>query len=184
MRKLPDGYPHRLCLVPGWNNWFHVPMYIVRCDSLKTNGSATHGWQVRYSGSKFFSDSVYDARFKNPQSALDAATQYLAARFKGRNTCIRMIPLKSKKSPIKDVGIRLVSKKPRDRNVSEYYMEVTNMSNKLSPKRIYVGTDNTISEERIALALSRAREERSKLITAHLKNHVVQPRNGDLSWQT
>ena len=87
--------------------------------------------------------------------------------------------MKSKKSPIKDVGIRLVSKKQKDRNVSEHYMEVTNMSNKLSPKRIYVGTDNTISEERIAWALSKAREERSKLIAAHLKNHVVQPRNGE-----
>lgn len=162
---LPESHPHRLVQIPGQATALCVPRYVVRIDIDDPGQAGTHGWQVRHGPRpwRFFTDGWVDMP-RPPQRSLEEATAYLARIYEGAPTRIRKKPLSTKVNPIKDVGIRLATYCPRGRNVAQYFIEVSNIGPGTSPKRIYVGTENTVTQRRIQAALKRARQIRAEQV--------------------
>ena len=169
MKTLPHGYPHRIVSIPGWATLFKCPRHIVRIDKNVPGFAGTHGWQVRYTKpSVFFSDDSVEAGRKSPLHSLADASEYLAAVYNGPKTVrTRSKCLSSKKNLIQEVGLRLISRMHKGRNVMEHYIEVTSLQNDHTPDRVYVGTDNTLTEARLQAALEKARQLRKRMLELH-----------------
>ena len=169
LKALPDGFPHRLQQVVGWNDWFQIPRHVSRVDFTKDTGSATHGWQVRYNSTfKFFSDSIYDAARKHPQAALDAASQYLAQHYAGPKSMVALTPRATKKNVLQEPGLRFVVKRHSKRKTEHYYVEALSPKRGVPAKRFYAGTRNTFSDDKYALALVLARAARATMVYEHI----------------
>lgn len=168
--KLPHDFPRRRIHVPGWVRRFDVPRHIVRVDINVLGKIGTHGWQVRLKKpSKFFSDVHYGtAKRGSPKASLDAAIEYLAGIYKGPKVLIRSEPMKNKQNQALEAGIREAWKKRKGKNVKELYLEAMAPTNTISPKRFYVGTENTVNAEKYAKALENARIARADFVKEHL----------------
>jgi len=132
---------------------FAVPQRIQRIDSR-----ATHGWQLRYGGTKLFSDHTQDG--SGASAALVQATKELLKR-------IAKLPAPSKlqrepsanKTTDLPVGISgpVVRQRARTR-VRDCSFSVSLPRFADSPRRrsIYIGTENTYTAERYNVALAKA----------------------------
>jgi len=136
---------------------FEVPQGIQRIDHL-----ATHGWQLRYGGTKLFSDHTPDG--SGAPAALVKATKELLSR-------IAKLPAPSKlqtrpnenKSTDLPVGISgpIVRQRTGTR-VRDCSLSVSLPRYGDSPVRrsVYIGTENTYTVERYNAALAKAMELR------------------------
>lgn len=166
LRLLPKNFPTRTVTVNNWGS-FIVPRHIVRIDSsCRTDKSETHGWQVRYKGTKFFSDSLRHDRSRSPASALSLAIKLLASRYQGQSVPLRLTEQASKTEKTGAPGVRIVRRINR-RDFEEVFVEVGHPTYGKSPFRLYVGTANTATQDRLDAALQRARELRQKLVLEH-----------------
>ena len=162
--QLPPDFPHRPVHKPGWSDALQVPRHIIRIDIEDPGKAGTHGWQVRYVKPwRFFNDKM-----RPPAASLKEAVHYLAEVYTGP----RLKTIRKKKGKRKtklEPGLRLVKRVRKGRTVQEIWVEAMPPSKEFSPVRIYAGTENTATSERIEFAKMEARKAREHMLTAHLK---------------
>lgn len=129
-----------------------VPRHVSRVDSGRDGPSGWHGWQVRWPGHRQW---FPDTRHGGPVKALEAAEAYTHARYPGKRSQVQP-----------GAGVRLMRRPKRGRD--EIYVEVSAPNRFVSPKRLYVGTEQTVTAERICAALAKADRVRQRLVREHL----------------
>jgi hypothetical protein len=148
---------------------FEVPQHIVRLDQ-----AGTHGWQVRYGEWSYIADHSKDG--SGAEKALEAAIVELKKRIANlpAPTRLRTVPLKNNTS---DMPLGISGPVPRlrkGRRIPYYSFQVsvpvpygsaTNTS-------VYIGTETTITDERIAIALEKAIQIRDKAVAAAKAAHT------------
>lgn len=143
---------------------FKVPQNIQRIDHL-----ATHGWQLRYGGTKLFSDHTTDG--SGAAAALEAATKELIRRIAKLPAPSRLQqrPNHNKTSDL-PVGISgPIVRQRRGGRVRDCSLAVL-LPRYGQPARrvnVYIGTENTYTPERFQLALTKAVELREKAVAAY-----------------
>ncbi len=147
---------------------YQVPQCIQRIDHR-----ATHGWQLRYAGTKLYSDHSNDG--SGAPKALELATRELLKRIATMPapTRLQRAPSQNKSNNL-PVGISgPVVRERRGGSVRDCSLAVLIPRFGESPRRrtIYIGTENTYSAERFEVALARAIEMRSEAEAAY---HVAE----------
>ena len=143
---------------------FKVPQNIQRIDHL-----ATHGWQLRYGGTKLFSDHTSDG--SGAAAALEAATKELVRRIAKLPAPSRLQqrPNHNKTSDL-PVGISgPIVRQRRGGRVRDCSLAVL-LPRYGQPARrvnVYIGTENTYTPERFQQALAKAVELREKAVAAY-----------------
>ena len=137
---------------------FQVPQCVQRIDHR-----ATHGWQLRYGGTKLFSDHTNDG--SGAAKALELATRELLKRIATMPAPTRLQrgPSQNKSNNL-PVGISgPVVRVRRGGKVRDCSLAVLIPRFGTTPTRrtIYIGTENTYTTERFDAALARAIEMRS-----------------------
>lgn len=132
---------------------FKVPQGIQRIDTR-----ATHGWQVRYGGTKLFSDHTSDG--SGAKASLERAKQELAWRIARlpAPTLLQKRPSDNKSSDL-PVGISGPIVRQRDGvRVRSCSFSVLLPRHGQSPRcsSVYIGTENTYTVERYQAALAKA----------------------------
>lgn len=132
---------------------FSVPQGIQRIDTR-----ATHGWQVRYAGTKLFSDHTRDG--SGAQASLEAAIQELARRI-AREPAPSLLQRKPSESKSSDLPVGISGPIVRQRKgsaVRSCSFSVLLPRYGQSPRcsSVYIGTENTYSTERYQAALEKA----------------------------
>lgn len=132
---------------------FTVPQGIQRIDTR-----ATHGWQVRYGGTKLFSDHTSDG--SGAQASLGKAQQELVRRI-ARMPAPSMLQKRPSESKTSDLPVGVSGPIVRQRAGSR--VRSCSLSVLLprfgQPPRcssVYIGTENTYTVERYHAALERA----------------------------
>jgi hypothetical protein len=145
---------------------FEVPQGIQRIDHR-----ATHGWQLRYGGTKLFSDHTSDG--SGARASLDKATKELLRR-------INTIPAPSllQRGPSANKSSQLppgitgpvvrVRRGGKTRDCSLMVL-IPRFGDKPRRRTIYIGTENTYTLERYHAALERAIEMRKEAEDAYEK---------------
>jgi hypothetical protein len=136
---------------------FKVPQNVQRIDTY-----STHGWQVRYHGTKFFSDGTPDG--SGAQKSLDRATKELLHRIA---TMPAPVTLKREPSPNKTTDLPPGISGPIVVNRSGALSAVLQISiprfgKDTQVKRLYLGTPNTYTKKKFKAALERAVEMRNE----------------------
>ena len=130
---------------------FVVPQNVQRIDS-----DSTHGWQVRYHGTKFFSDGSPDG--SGAGRALELATRELLARVASMPApvTLRREPSPSKTSdlPAGISGPILVDRAGSQSAVLS--VSIPRYGQDAQVKRIYIGTPRTYRKARLRAAIERA----------------------------
>jgi len=142
---------------------FTVPQGIQRIDS-----QSTHGWQVRYQGTKFFSDGP---AVGGAAKALAAATRELLSRIA---TLPAPVVLKRGPSAHKSSGLPagisgpIVVSRGSDR-VRSAVLSVLLPRCGGTPqlKSIYIGTENTYTQTKYRAALAQAKALRAEAVAAY-----------------
>jgi len=142
---------------------FQVPDHIQRIDK-----KGTHGWQLRYGKWKMFSDHTADG--SGAESALAEATAELIKRVESLQA---PSGLRTETAARKQNGLPLgisgpISQTRPGRRVAEYNFGVTvpRFGERPTTKNVYIGTDNTITDERFEEALAKAVDIRAKAVKA------------------
>ncbi len=143
---------------------FQVPPCVQRIDHR-----ATHGWQLRYGGTKLFSDHSNDG--SGAARALELATRELLRRIATlpAPTRLQRAPSQGKASQL-PVGISgPVVRVRRGGRVRDCSLAVLIPRFGAAPVRrtIYIGTENTYTPERFEAALARAVALRSAAEAAY-----------------
>lgn len=143
---------------------FEVPQSIQRIDHL-----ATHGWQLRYGGTKLFSDGSPDG--SGASAALAHATRELLARIARLPAPSRLqrVPNENKSSDL-PVGISgPIVRLRRGANVRDCSLAVSLPRFGDLPQRrsVYIGTENTYTVEKYQLALAKAIKLRNQAEVAY-----------------
>lgn len=165
-KKLPKGFPHRTLVEPFDLTEFSVPRHILRIDRFRGQKPSVHGWEVRYADK----DMLFtDRDLGGPKKALDAAIAYLTEIYEGPPTRVRTTPWRSKSNPNLEAGI---SERWRERQGNPPMLLNTASSPKkgVPRKEFYVGTINTVTEERYQAALERARAQRALFVASHTQD--------------
>lgn len=132
---------------------FDVPQCIQRIDVR-----STHGWQVRYGGTKFFADGSADG--SGADQSLAQATKELLRRIA---KCPVAVPIRrtptSRKTNELPAGISgpiIRRRGGTGTRIAEFSLTLPQFG--LGPKRrtVYIGTENTYSIERFQTALDKA----------------------------
>ena len=132
---------------------FQVPENIRRLDSKKN-----HGWQVRYGQWKMFSDHSNDG--SGAKASLRAATEELLKRIDalqaptGLKT--EVVSWKSNALPVGISGpVRYLRK---GRRVAEFnfVISIPRFGENGTSRAVYIGTENTMTKERVKVALAKA----------------------------
>lgn len=148
--------PRRRVTLPNGEQ-FIVCSNIVRIDINEPGKRGTHGWQLRRGlRTKFYSDV---SRVLNTNSALDslqAAVDALARRYEGPLLLSRHIEIPTKAIKSGFPGIRIISRKRKGRHCLEFWVEVCCPEGKRSPKRFYVGTETTYSDDALQSKIKEA----------------------------
>jgi len=132
---------------------FEVPQGIQRIDHR-----ATHGWQLRYGGTKLFSDHTSDG--SGARASLDKATKELLRRINTMPapSLLQRGPSANKSSQLPP-GITgpvvRVRRGGKTRDCSLMVL-IPRFGDKPRRRTIYIGTENTYSLERYHAALERA----------------------------
>ena len=140
---------------------FEVPQGIQRIDT-----QATHGWQLRYGGTKLFSDGPKTA--KNAKAATEAlaqATRELLARIARlpAPTLLQSEPNQNKTTDL-PVGISgPIVRQRRGSRLLESSLSVSLPRFGATARRrsVYIGTENTYTEEKYELALAKCMKLRA-----------------------
>lgn len=145
---------------------FTVPQNIQRIDHL-----ATHGWQLRYGGTKLFSDHSSDG--SGAAASLEAATRELIRRINKLPAPSRLQqrPSHNKTSDL-PVGISgPIVRQRRGGRVGDCSLAVLLPRFGQPAKRVnvYIGTENTYTPERFQAALERAVALRNEAVEAYEK---------------
>lgn len=143
---------------------FRVPQGIQRIDHR-----ATHGWQLRYGGTKLFSDKTTDG--SGAGAALEEATRELLKRIATLPAPSRLQrqPAGNKTSDLPVGVFGPVVRLRRGSKVRDCSFSVLLPQFGDAPRRgtVYIGTENTYSEERRAQALAKALEMRERAEAAY-----------------
>lgn len=132
---------------------FNVPQGIQRIDTR-----ATHGWQVRYGGTKLFSDHTRDG--SGARASLDLAQQELARRI-AKMPAPSLLQKKPSESKSSDLPVGISGPIVRQRagsRVRSCSFSVLLPRFGQSPRcsSVYIGTENTYTVERYHAALEKA----------------------------
>lgn len=125
-----------------------------------------NGWQVRYAGTKFFSDGQHP-----PAVSLKAAVSELQARYAGRRpvvrSSVRETPLRGKASglPAGISGPVLIVKRGRA-PYAEFKVTLPRRGKPNAGTSVYIGTENSWSAERYTEALAKAVRLRTAAVRA------------------
>jgi hypothetical protein len=137
---------------------FSVPQGIQRIDHR-----ATHGWQLRYGGTKLFSDHSNDG--SGAQAALESATKELLKRIGKLPAPVRLqrAPSENKTNDLPAGIFGPVVRQRSGSRVRDASLSVLVPRFGKTPKRrtVYIGTENTYTRERYERALERALEIRA-----------------------
>ena len=137
---------------------FSVPQGIQRIDHR-----ATHGWQLRYGGTKLFSDHSADG--SGALQALDAATKELLKRIAKLPAPVRLqrAPSENKSNDLPAGIFGPVVRQRSGSRVRDASLSVLVPRFGKTPLRrtVYIGTENTYTTERYQRALARALEIRA-----------------------
>jgi hypothetical protein len=143
---------------------FEVPQSIQRIDHR-----ATHGWQLRYGGTKLFSDGSRDG--SGAAEALKLATRELIRRINTlpAPSLLQRAPSATKTSNL-PVGIsgpvvRLrAGSTLRDCSLA---VLIPRFGDKPLRRSVYIGTENTYTPERFQEALDKAIQMRAEAVAAY-----------------
>lgn len=145
---------------------FEVPQGIQRIDHR-----ATHGWQLRYGGTKLFSDHSNDG--SGAAQALQLATKELLRRIAAlpAPSLLQRRPSAHKRSALPPGITGPVVRQRRDSHTRDCSLMVLIPRYGEKPQRrtIYIGTENTYTVERYEKALARAIEIRQAAEAAYLQ---------------
>jgi hypothetical protein len=137
---------------------FKVPQGVQRIDHR-----ATHGWQLRYGGTKLFSDHSNDGR--GATAALEAATSELLRRIAKLPAPVRLqrAPSEHKTTDLPPGIFGPVVRQRSGSRVRDASLSVLVPRFGQAPLRrtVYIGTENTYTIERYQRALARAIEMRA-----------------------
>jgi hypothetical protein len=137
---------------------FSVPQGIQRIDHR-----ATHGWQLRYGGTKLFSDHSSDGSGAGP--ALELATKELLKRIARLPAPVRLqrAPSENKSNDLPPGIFGPVVRQRTGSRVRDASLSVLVPRFGKAPLRrtVYIGTENTYTTERYRRALARALEIRA-----------------------
>jgi len=137
---------------------FKVPQGIQRIDHR-----ATHGWQLRYGGTKLFSDHSNDG--SGAAAALEAATHELGRRIAKLPAPVRLqrAPSEHKSNDLPPGIFGPVVRQRSGSRVRDASLSVLVPRFGQSPLRrtVYIGTENTYTAARYRNALTRAIEMRA-----------------------
>ena len=158
--------PRRKVRVRGFGT-FMVPRHIQRIDIHEDDKAGTHGWQVRWDGTKFFSDAANGKR--DPEGSLARSERHLRSIYTGPRTRLRETEHKDKKHRTGIAGVQLAYRRRKDRQIAEVYLRVNPPRQGGVPRSIYVGTENTVTQARMQLALKKARTLRDSMRVEYLK---------------
>ena len=145
---------------------YEVPQGIQRIDHR-----STHGWQLRYGGTKLFSDHTSDG--SGARASLEKATKELLRRIKTMPapSLLQRGPSANKSSQLPP-GITgpvvRVRRGGKTRDCSLMVL-IPRFGDKPRRRTIYIGTENTYTLERYHAALERAIEMRKEAEDAYEK---------------
>lgn len=143
---------------------FQVPEHVQRLDSRNTRA-----WQLRYGIWKTFSDHTTDG--SGAEAALAAAIEELHKRI-DRLPAPTGLRRESNSSKNNDLPVGIsgpISHTRKGRRVAEYNFGITipRYGDKPTNKSVYIGTENTITDERFEEALAKAVDIRKKAEKAY-----------------
>jgi hypothetical protein len=132
---------------------FTVPQGIQRIDTR-----ATHGWQVRYGGTKLFSDHTRDG--SGAQASLEKAQQELARRI-AKMPAPSLLQKKPSESKSSDLPVGVSGPIVRQRAGSRvrscsFSVLLPRYGQPPRCSSVYIGTENTYTVERYHAALEKA----------------------------
>jgi len=140
---------------------FTVPPCIQRLDS-----TSTRGWQVRYQGTKYFSDGA-----AGPKKALESATRELLRRIAAlpAPVQIRRAPSPSKTSglPAGISGPIVVGGSGSEVQSAVLSVTVPRFGKPNQTKKVHIGTPQTYTKGRFRAALAKAVEIRSESLALY-----------------
>ena len=143
---------------------FSVPQCIQRIDTR-----STHGWQVRYQGTKMFSDHSTDG--SGAAAALAKATAELKRRIAlmPAPTKLQQQPSGNKGSdlPVGISGPIVRSRKGSSVRTAVLSVLMPQFGKSVRCSTVYIGTENTYTAERYLAALNRAVEMRREAEEAY-----------------
>jgi hypothetical protein len=143
---------------------FKVPQCIQRIDHRYT-----HGWQVRYGGTKMFSDGTNDG--SGAAASLEAATKELIRRIATMPTPSKLQPAPSAgKASGLPVGISGPLVRMRTGSSTRYaslQVLLPRFGQKPQNKNVYIGSESTYTVERFQEALARAVQMRADAEAAY-----------------
>ena len=145
---------------------FTVPQGIQRIDHR-----ATHGWQLRYGGTKLFSDHTPDG--SGAEAALTAATRELLKRIARlpAPTRLQHSPSENKTSdlPVGIFGPVVRQRKGSKLRYASLSVLVPRFGDSPLRKSVYIGSENTYTTERYEAALAKAVDMRRRAEIAYQK---------------
>ena len=149
---------------------FLVPDNIARIDSLPpVTNNAIHGWQLRYGDRIFFNDLTEDG--SGAERSLNEAIQKLIQLIHSVEAPagLRRRQCSFKKSELPTGISGPIGSTRKGRKVKEYNFGVTipRYGQKPTTKSVYIGTENTITDERFNIALAKAVQIRNKAELAY-----------------
>lgn len=138
---------------------FEVPQGIQRIDH-----NATHGWQLRYAGTKLFSDHSQDG--SGAAEALAKATKELLRRISKlpAPSRLRRSPNENKTNdlPVGISGPIVRQRKGMSVRDCSFSVSLPRFGETAKRRSVYIGTENTYTVERYHAALAKAVELRTK----------------------
>lgn len=157
-------------VVTAFGQRFEVPSWIQRLDN-----KATHGWQLRYGPWTMFTDHTSDG--SGARKSLRLARAELKKRIPtlpAPNKIRRNIA--ARKSSDLPVGISGPVERVRTgKSVVQYYLAVSipRFGQRSTNKSIYIATENTYSDAKLARALAKARKIRNAAVTEYKRQHQL-----------
>ena len=159
---------------------FEVPQGIQRIDT-----QATHGWQLRYGGTKLFSDGAQNA--KGASEALVQATRELLSRI-ARLPAPSLLQREPNENKTSDLPVGISGPIVRQRRGSKVLESSLSVSlprfGAASRRRsVYIGTENTYTTERYHLALAKCIALREAAEKVYQREATAAKRAGALKLQ-
>lgn len=143
---------------------FEVPQGIQRIDHR-----ATHGWQLRYAGTRLYSDHTNDG--SGAAASLNLATKELFKRIATMPapTVLQRAPSTNKSNNLPPGISGPVVRMRRGGSTRDCSLAVLipRFGEKPQRRNVYIGTENTYSVERFEAALARAIEMRAEAEEAY-----------------
>ena len=143
---------------------FKVPQCIQRIDHRYT-----HGWQVRYGGTKMFSDGTNDG--SGAKASLEAATKELIRRITTMPTPSKLQPKPSASKnsglPVGIIGPLVRMRTGSSTRYASLQVLLPRFGEKPQNKNVYIGSESTYTVERFQEALKRAIELRQEAEAAY-----------------